>query len=137
MRPSLPSPPRARCPGRRGYAGPLGERHPLPRRRPWGDSRLMLRYLPYLLVLALWIYAFVDCLNTPEQEVRGLPKVVWVLIILFFGEVLIGPIAWLAAGKRRGPAVAGGSTPSEWHREHRQEWIAPDDNPDFLRSLKE
>ncbi|HEY3479092.1 MAG TPA: PLD nuclease N-terminal domain-containing protein [Streptomyces sp.] len=97
----------------------------------------MLRYLPYLLVLALWIYAFVDCLNTPEQEVRGLPKVVWVLIILFFGEVLIGPIAWLAAGKRRGPVTGGGSTPSEWHREHRQEWIAPDDNPDFLRSLKE
>jgi hypothetical protein len=97
----------------------------------------MLRYLPYLLVLALWIYAFVDCLNTPEQEVRGLPKVVWVLIILFFGEVLIGPIAWLAAGKRRGPVAAGGGTPSEWHREHRQEWIAPDDNPDFLRSLKE
>lgn len=98
----------------------------------------MLRYLPYLLVLALWIYAFVDCLNTPEQEVRGLPKVVWVLIILFFGEVLIGPIAWLAAGKRRGPVVAGaGGVPLEGYREERREWIAPDDNPAFLRSLKE
>ncbi|WP_328915387.1 MULTISPECIES: PLD nuclease N-terminal domain-containing protein [unclassified Streptomyces] len=98
----------------------------------------MLRYTPYLLVLALWIYAFVDCLNTPEREVRGLPKVVWVLIILFFGEVLIGPIAWLVAGKRRaGQPAPAGATPSEWHREHRQEWIAPDDNPEFLRSLKE
>lgn len=96
----------------------------------------MLRYLPFLLVLALWIYAFVDCLNTPEEEVRGLPKVVWVIIILLFGEVLVGPVAWLVAGKRRG-VPAGGSTPSEWHRAHRTEFVAPDDNPEFLKSLRE
>ena len=96
----------------------------------------MLRYLPYLLVLALWIYAFIDCLNTPEQEVRGLPKVVWIIIILLFGEVLVGPIAWLVAGKNRGPAPAHGSTPSEWHRNHSSTWVAPDDDPEFLKSLK-
>ncbi|MEU6818291.1 PLD nuclease N-terminal domain-containing protein [Streptomyces sp. NPDC046860] len=84
----------------------------------------MLRYLPFLLVLALWIYAFVDCLNTPEDEVRHLPKVAWVFIVLLFGEVLIGPLAWLITGKVRrttGPGPA---------------WVAPDDDPDFLRSLK-
>ncbi|MGD3110563.1 PLD nuclease N-terminal domain-containing protein [Streptomyces sp. YGL11-2] len=101
----------------------------------------MLRYLPFLLVLALWIYAFIDCLNTPESQVRGLPKVVWVIVILLFGEVLLGPIAWLVAGKARYPAQGGGSTPSEWHRNHganaRGTWVAPDDNPEFLRSLKE
>ncbi|MEU6364915.1 PLD nuclease N-terminal domain-containing protein [Streptomyces sp. NPDC046931] len=96
----------------------------------------MFRYLPYLLVLALWIYAFIDCLNTPEEQVRGLPKVVWAIIILLFGEVLVGPIAWLVAGKVRQTPV-NGSTPSEWHRNHRTSWVAPDDNPDFLRSLKE
>jgi hypothetical protein len=96
----------------------------------------MLRYLPFLLVLALWIYAFIDCLNTPEEEVRGLPKVVWVIIILLFGEVLVGPIAWLVAGRvRRAPA--NGSTPSEWHRSHRTTFVAPDDNPEFLHSLRE
>jgi hypothetical protein len=94
----------------------------------------MLRYLPFLLVLALWIYAFIDCLNTPEEEVRGLPKVVWVIIILLFGEVLVGPVAWLVAGRnRRGQA---GATPSEWHRNHRTPFVAPDDNPEFLNSLK-
>ncbi|MEK2471785.1 PLD nuclease N-terminal domain-containing protein [Streptomyces noursei] len=99
----------------------------------------MLRYLPFLLVLALWIYAFIDCINTPESQVRGLPKVVWVLIILLFGEVLIGPIAWLVAGKERHRvAGGGGSTPSEWHRHHSTTtWVAPDDNPEFLRSLRE
>ncbi|MCX4549050.1 PLD nuclease N-terminal domain-containing protein [Streptomyces sp. NBC_01387] len=96
----------------------------------------MLRYLPFLLVLALWIYAFIDCLNTPEEEVRGLPKVIWVIIILLFGEVLVGPIAWIVAGKqRRGPGA--GSTPAEWHRNQRTTWTAPDDNPEFLKSLKE
>jgi hypothetical protein len=97
----------------------------------------MLRYLPFLLVLALWIYAFIDCLNTPEEQVRGLPKVVWVIIVLLFGEVLVGPIAWLVAGKHRGPAPANGSTPSAWHRNHRTEFVAPDDNPEFLKSLKD
>ncbi|MFE9097867.1 PLD nuclease N-terminal domain-containing protein [Streptomyces sp. NPDC007264] len=97
----------------------------------------MFRYLPYLLVLALWIYAFIDCLNTPEEEVRGLPKVVWVIIILLFGEVLVGPIAWLVVGKVRHAPSGGGATPSEWHRNHRTAWVAPDDNPEFLRSLKE
>lgn len=118
----------------------------------------MLRYLPYLVLFALWIYAFVDCLGTPERDVRGMPKVVWVLIILFFGTVLIGPLAWLLIGRRRGRRVAaGGATPSEWHRGYRPDadavryspegqqlpeppaadWIPPDDNPEFLRSLSE
>ncbi|MFI9649915.1 PLD nuclease N-terminal domain-containing protein [Streptomyces sp. NPDC052040] len=91
----------------------------------------MLRYLPYLLVLALWTYAFIDCLNTPEEQVRGLPKVVWVIIVLLFGEVLVGPVAWLVAGKVR-HAAADGSAPSG----RGTGWVAPDDNPEFLRSLK-
>ncbi|MGW2646721.1 PLD nuclease N-terminal domain-containing protein [Streptomyces sp. NPDC001393] len=87
----------------------------------------MLRYLPFLLVLALWIYAFVDCLNTPEEEVRHLPKVAWVIVILLFGEVLVGPIAWLITGRARQSAPAGGAAAGQW--------VAPDDNPEFLKSL--
>jgi hypothetical protein len=99
----------------------------------------MLRILPFLLMLALWVYAFIDCLNTPEEKVRGLPKVVWVLIILFLGEVLVGPIAWLVAGKvRDGGRPYQGATPSEWHRNHRPSpAVAPDDDPAFLRRLAE
>jgi len=92
----------------------------------------MLRYLPFLLVLALWIYAFIDCLNTPEEEVKGLPKVVWVIIILLFGEVLIGPVAWLFAGKKRKGAAGG----LPWDQGRRERFVAPDDNPEFLKSLK-
>ncbi|MDF3301885.1 PLD nuclease N-terminal domain-containing protein [Streptomyces tropicalis] len=94
----------------------------------------MLRYLPFLLVLALWIYAFVDCLNTPEDEVRGLPKIGWVFVILLFGEVLVGPLAWLVAGRPRA-AGATGSASAGGPRGGRPAWVAPDDNPEFLRSL--
>ncbi|MBD9703074.1 PLD nuclease N-terminal domain-containing protein [Streptomyces caniscabiei] len=94
----------------------------------------MLRLLMYLVPLALTIYAFIDCLNTPEDEAKHLPKIAWVFIILLFW--IVGPIAWLAAGKLRN-APAGGRTPSEWHRNHRTDYVAPDDNPEFLKSLAE
>lgn len=94
----------------------------------------MLRALIYLLPLALTIYAFIDCLNTPEDEAKHLPKVAWVFIILLFW--IVGPIVWIAAGKKRANP-AGGRTPSEWRRNRRTTWVAPDDNPDFLKSIKD
>ncbi|MEU5767207.1 PLD nuclease N-terminal domain-containing protein [Streptomyces asoensis] len=97
----------------------------------------MLRYLPFLLVLALWIYAFIDCLNTPEEEVRGLPKVVWVIIILLFGEVVVGPVAWLVAGRTRRAPAGGAAAAGQQPGDRRTEWVAPDDNPEFLKSLKD
>ncbi|MFE5490305.1 PLD nuclease N-terminal domain-containing protein [Streptomyces virginiae] len=89
----------------------------------------MLRYLPFLLIIALTIYAFIDCLNTPEEEVKHLPKAMWVLIILLFS--IVGPVVWLFAGKKR-VASGGGLGPRG-----RSQWVAPDDNPEFLKSLRE
>ena len=86
----------------------------------------MLRALMYILPLALTIYAFIDCLNTPEEETKHLPKVVWVIIILLFW--IVGPIVWFFAGKARRPASARGRAGG---------WVAPDDNPEFLKSLKD
>ncbi|MFE2557996.1 PLDc N-terminal domain-containing protein [Streptomyces sp. NPDC059352] len=85
----------------------------------------MLRALLYILPLALTIYAFIDCLNTPEEETKHLPKVVWVIIILLFW--IVGPIVWFFAGKVRRAASARGRAGG---------WVAPDDNPEFLKSLK-
>ncbi|MGC5343506.1 PLD nuclease N-terminal domain-containing protein [Streptomyces sp. DT24] len=84
----------------------------------------MLRVLLFVLPVALMIYAFIDCLNTPEKEVKHLPKIAWVVIILMFW--VVGSVVWLVKGKERAPAGA-----------RRGQWVAPDDNPDFLRSLKE
>ncbi|WP_369200771.1 PLD nuclease N-terminal domain-containing protein [Streptomyces sp. PU-14G] len=90
----------------------------------------MIRLLPVLVILALWIYAFIDCLNTPENEVRKLPKVVWVILILLFGQVLLGPVAWFLVGRPRRNAPYGAVRADE------RRWVAPDDNPDFLKSLE-
>lgn len=90
----------------------------------------MLRVLPTLVILALWIYAFIDCLNTPEEQVRNLPKVVWVIIILLFGTVLVGPVAWLIAGRPQGPVAAAYRRQAPPTRS-----VAPDDDPEFLASL--
>ncbi|WP_306326054.1 PLD nuclease N-terminal domain-containing protein [Streptomyces venezuelae] len=86
----------------------------------------MLRALLFILPLALMIYAFIDCLNTPEEEAKHLPKVVWVIVILLFW--VVGAIGWIAAGKVRRPAGARGGAGG---------WVAPDDNPDFLKSLRD
>ncbi|MFJ1753092.1 PLD nuclease N-terminal domain-containing protein [Kitasatospora sp. NPDC088134] len=97
----------------------------------------MLRIVPVVALLALWVWAFIDCLTTPEDEVRHLPKVVWVIVVLFFP--LLGSIAWLVAGKdrtrrRRVPWPSG---PTAGYPEYeRPRPLAPDDDPEFLASLK-
>ena len=50
--------------------------------------------LLFLAGLALAIVAVIDCLSTDEYEIRALPKIVWVLIIILLLFPPIGPIAW-------------------------------------------
>jgi len=107
----------------------------------------MVRLLPLLLILAFTLYALIDCLARDEEEIRTLPKVIWVLIIILFTP--LGPIAWFLAGRARTAAkheagsapddVVGGyslgSPGSSAGRSGRP--LAPDDDPEFLRRLDE
>lgn len=85
-----------------------------------------------LLLLAV---ALIDCLSCEDYEIRALPKVAWVLVILLFSPV--GGIAWFVAGRperagAEGPRprrVSGGSAPAP------RRPLAPDDDPEFLREL--
>ncbi|HEX5534185.1 MAG TPA: PLD nuclease N-terminal domain-containing protein [Actinomycetales bacterium] len=83
-----------------------------------------MRYLPVIIPLALTIYAAVDCLRTPDDEVKHLPKPIWLILVLLVW--VAGPIIWLIAGRDRGL-----SRPAEGRP------IAPDDDPEFLRRLGE
>jgi hypothetical protein len=85
----------------------------------------MTRLLPVLLILAISIYAFVDCARTPQESIQKLPKWAWILAILI-APFAIGGIAWLLVGRSRG---LGGP------RGGRGKIIPPDDDPDFLRNL--
>ncbi|MFE0413180.1 PLD nuclease N-terminal domain-containing protein [Streptomyces tendae] len=90
----------------------------------------MLRVLMFLVPLALSVYAFIDCISTKDADVRHMPKPLWAILVLLFP--LVGSISWLIAGKKRQPA---GSSPWQGGGGRRQ-WVAPDDNPDFLKSLE-
>ncbi|MEU3172014.1 PLD nuclease N-terminal domain-containing protein [Streptomyces sp. NPDC007000] len=95
----------------------------------------MLRVLMFLIPLALSVYAFIDCISTKDEDIRHMPKPLWAILVLVFP--LVGSISWIIAGKKRQPA-GGGAIGSAWGRGgSRQQWVAPDDNPDFLKSLGE
>ena len=83
--------------------------------------------------LAMAIYAMVDCVQTDEDQVKGLPKVVWVFVILLFP--IVGSIAWLIAG-RPSPLIGGPAGSRPRFRQPRQRPPrGPDDDPDFLKDL--
>jgi hypothetical protein len=92
-------------------------------------ARLYL--LLFLAQIALAVVALISCLSVEEGEIRALPRMVWVLIILFFP--LIGSIAWFVAGRPLPVERTGTARPTFPARERRQ--VAPDDDPDFLKSL--
>lgn len=92
----------------------------------------MIRLLPWLLTLAVTVYAVVDCIQTDDAQVRGLPKLLWLLLILLFP--IVGAIAWFIAGRpRRGTAGRGSRGRGPSHRPPPPR--GPDDDPDFLRRL--
>jgi hypothetical protein len=86
----------------------------------------MPRAVLLLVTVGVAIYALVDLVRSRPEEIRGLPKLAWVVVIALVP--LAGSLAYLVLGRvgagldRPGP----GSGPQV---------IAPDDDPDFLRSL--
>lgn len=92
-------------------------------------ARLFALVLLAHTVLA--VAALIGCLSAEGEEIRTLPRLAWVPAILFV--VLLGPIAWFVAGR---PAPEGkGRWPlrTSWPKAGRP--AAPDDDPEFLRSL--
>lgn len=98
-----------------------------------------------LAAVVLWVYAFFDALTTPSNEVRTLPKVAWVAVIVLLLQ--IGALLWLAFGRQRAMAPSnakpGGAPtrgtppgPTAQGRGNRGSGpIGPDDDPDFLRDI--
>ncbi len=100
----------------------------------------------FAIELCLVVYCVLNVITTPEYEVRNLPKLTWLLLVLFFP--IVGGIAWLAAGRPEGPARSlpykgntghsgAGRIPAEYDRPGRATAFAPDDDAAYLRSLKE
>lgn len=93
----------------------------------------MLRVLVYALPVILAVYAVIDCIQTPRDETRLVPKITWLVGILLLP--VLGPLAWLLIGRRGGAGRSGRRTgraagPRGGHS------LAPDDDPEFLRQLR-
>lgn len=100
--------------------------HPLPSLGPYTCS--MARGILAVLSIALTVFALADCVQTKDDEVRGVPKWAWIVLIVLLPWV--GPITWLFVGKDRSWGAGGGQP-------RRKGPIAPDEDPDFLRKLDE
>ncbi len=96
-----------------------------------------------LAALALWIYCIFDVISTDETVMRNLPKVLWLVIVIFLPT--IGSISWLLLGRPEKAGFAPGSSTyrPEPHRSQ-DRWeprsrgvLAPDDDPRFLGQLED
>ena len=50
-----------------------------------------------LIMFGLWVFCIIDVITTPEERIRNLPKLLWLLIVILLVD--IGSIAWLIAGR--------------------------------------
>ena len=99
----------------------------------------MLRSLPVIIWFVLLVYSLIDCIQADEGRLRNLSKTAWILLIILVPYA--GPIVYLAAG-RPSTGGAGRNVPwpstrtagyPEYERPRRS---APDDDPEFLASIR-
>jgi hypothetical protein len=100
---------------------------------------LLLRGVPVLLLVLLWLYCLFDAISADPARVRNLSKGFWVVIVLLLPDV--GSILWLVAGRPQGPARSlpykgNAGVPPEYDRPGRATASSPDDDAEFLDSLK-
>jgi hypothetical protein len=90
-----------------------------------------------LVELVLLVFCVLDVVTTPEDAVRNLPKLLWLLLVVVLP--LVGGVAWLVAGR---PAPRDRRTPARGAATRTRAASAPppttpDDDEAFLRSLRE
>lgn len=94
----------------------------------------------FVVGLLLSLYCLVDLLPRTENEIQGLPKVGWVVVILVFQ--LFGSIAYLLAGRTAGSArpmpSLGGASGAGTRRSSGSRPVArgPEDDEEFQAQLR-
>lgn len=98
----------------------------------------IVRFMPFIVELALLVYCLIDCIQTDEGSCRNLSKSLWVLLIILLP--IVGGVAWLVAGRPVGDQARRVPWPStqtagfpEYERPRGPS--APDDDPEFLAGL--
>ena len=96
--------------------------------------RGLIEVLPELIALGLMVYCLIDCWQTPEAQVRSLPKVAWIILILLVP--FVGPIAWILMGRPQDAPARTWAPGSGFPEAERPRPMAPDDDPAFLRQVQ-
>lgn len=86
-----------------------------------------MRFLPWAVAVVLYIYCWVEIAQSNPRQVRLLPRAMWALIV---AVPFLGAGAWLVFGRPNGTPV---TTPAPRVQPRS---VAPDDDPEFLRSLR-
>jgi len=93
------------------------------------------------IIFILWLYCLINVITSRDDEVRNLPKIAWLVIVLLFP--LVGSIAWLAAGRPVSAAAPRSrwerSAPGfpEYDRPGRAAALDPEADAEFLRKVRE
>ncbi|WP_102509473.1 PLDc N-terminal domain-containing protein [Sanguibacter massiliensis] len=103
-----------------------------------------MRYLGFLLLVAVVVYTVTDIINAPDEDLHGLPRGIWLVLVVLIP--VLGSVVWFAVsvngrrsrgealgGPRSGPRTAPGGHPAPG----RQGPLAPDDDPEFLWRLEQ
>jgi hypothetical protein len=94
----------------------------------------------FLVNLVMAVYCVLDVIRTPDDQVRNLPKIAWLVLCLLFP--IVGGIAWLVVGRPQRtasslPYKGNRGVPAEYDRPGRAAAASPDDDEAFLRQLRE
>lgn len=92
-----------------------------------------------IIAIGVWIFCIIDVITTPEDRVRNLPKLLWLLIVILLMD--IGSLAWLFAGRpwsAKGQVKRETGVDSGWGAPTRTPAKAsnPDDDEEFLAGLR-
>ncbi|WP_448073470.1 PLD nuclease N-terminal domain-containing protein [Georgenia yuyongxinii] len=105
----------------------------------------MGRLFPVILLVAVIVYALIDCVRTPGDRMpAGIPKVLWLVLIVVFPG--LGALAWIVISRialaETSRQAGTRPRPGLWSAEpnRRTPWrsgpVAPDDDPEFLARLE-
>lgn len=70
---------------------------------------LKLSALLAAISIGFMVWCLVEAISTSGHRIRNLPKVAWILVILFLP--LVGSVAWLIGGRPSNAAASAATTP--------------------------
>ncbi len=101
-------------------------------------ARLMIFAGP--VIFAFWAYCVVTVLMSRDDDVKHLPKIGWLVLVLLFP--LVGGVAWLLIGRgartaRRSAYEREAPAFPEYDRPGRAAGATPESDEEFLRRIRE